>query len=85
MLAYPCRLLQHIIRAHEKGSECRVADLKIRVSSVDLEYFECRFQAKDLEPFVKAMYRKLKPFVKVLTYKVLSSSKIASPGPIYLT
>ncbi len=39
---------------------------------------------KELEPFVKAMYRKLEPFVKVLTYQVLSSSKIASPGPIYL-
>ncbi len=30
---------------------------------------------KDLEPFVKAMYRKLEPFVEVLTYQVLSSSK----------
>ncbi len=26
---------------------------------------------KDLEPFVKAMYRKLEPFVEVLTYQVL--------------
>ncbi len=39
---------------------------------------------KDLERFVKAMYRKLEPFVEVLTYQVLSSSKIASPGQIYL-
>ena len=39
---------------------------------------------KDLEPFVKARYRELEPFVEVLTYQVLSSSKIASPGPIYL-
>ncbi len=40
--------------------------------------------SKDLEPFVKAMYRKLEPFVEVLTYQVLSSSRIVSPGPIYL-
>ncbi len=40
--------------------------------------------SKDLEPFVKAMHRKLEPFVEELTYKVLSSSKITSPGPIYL-
>ena len=39
---------------------------------------------KDLEPFVKAMYSNLQLFVGVLTYQVLSSSKIASPGPIYL-
>ncbi len=41
-------------------------------------------RVKDLEPFVKAMYRKLEPFVELLTYQVLSSSKIASTGPIYL-
>ncbi len=29
---------------------------------------------KELEPFVKAMYRMLEPFVKVLTYQVMSSS-----------
>ena len=39
---------------------------------------------KDLEPFVKAMYRELESFVEVLTYQVLSTSKIASPGLIYL-
>ncbi len=27
--------------------------------------------SKDLEPFVKAMYRNLEPFVEVLTYQVL--------------
>ena len=41
-------------------------------------------QSKELEPFVKAMYRKLEPFVKVPNYQVLNSSKTASPGPIYL-
>ena len=41
----------------------------------------CCFR-KDMEPFAKAMYRKLEPFVEVLTYQVLSSSKIASPGLI---
>ena len=50
------------------------------------EYFKVKKSeksTKDLEPFVKVMYRKLEPF-EVLTYQVLSSSKIASPGPIYL-
>ena len=42
------------------------------------------FKSKDLEPYVKAMYMKLELFVQVLTYQVLSSSKIGSPGPIYL-
>ena len=46
---------------------------------------------KDLELFVNAMYRKLEPFVEVLSYQVLSSSKIAEvlisgyvPIPLWL-
>ena len=39
---------------------------------------------KDLKPFVKAMYRKLEPFILVLTYQVLNSSKNAFTGPIIM-
>ncbi len=39
---------------------------------------------KDLEPFVKAMYRKLEPFILVLTHQVSSSSKIAINAPIFM-
>ncbi len=39
---------------------------------------------KDLEPFVKAMYRKLEPVILVLTYQLLSSSRIAFTGPIFM-
>ena len=43
----------------------------------DHNYFH-HFLPNDLEPFVKAMYRKLEPFVWMFTYQVLSSSQIAS-------
>ncbi len=54
----------------------------IYISGIGTSYFGAVH--KDLEPFVSTMYRKLEPFVEVLTNQVLSSSKIASPGPIYL-
>ena len=54
--------------------------LKCNLSS---KLFEIR-SIKDLEPFVKAMYRKLEPFILVLTYQVLSSSEIAFTGPIFM-
>ena len=53
-------------------------------SSHFFSYYISFFFSKDLEPFVKAMCGKLEPFVEVLTNQVLSSSQIASPGPIYL-
>ncbi len=41
-------------------------------------------KGEDMEPFAKALYRKLKQFVLVLTYQVLSNAKIAFTGPIFM-
>ena len=39
---------------------------------------------KDLEPLLKAMYRKLEPLFYALTFQIFHSSKTALPWAIYL-
>ncbi len=50
-----------------------------------MTYLNHSINSKDLEPFVKAMYRKLESFVEVLTYQVLSSCKISNYLGMFLS